>query len=77
MPRKFRHISCLIAVSFVWAAMVQAEEALRILENEQKLVLTGEISKALGTYDEHLQGAVGIPSLWTGRQGIRKYYRRQ
>ena len=58
MPRKFRHISCLIAVSFVWAAMVQAEEALRILENEQKLVLTGEISKALGTYDEHLQGAV-------------------
>ena len=58
MPRKFRHISCLIAVSFVWAAMVQAEEALQILENEQKLVLTGEISKALGTYDEHLQGAV-------------------
>ena len=58
MPRKFRHISCLIAVSFVWIAMVQAEEALQILENEQKIVLTGEISKALGTYDEHLQGAV-------------------
>ena len=58
MLLKFRHISCLIAVSFVWIAMVQAEEALQILENEQKIVLTGEISKALGTYDEHLQGAV-------------------
>ena len=58
MLRKFRHISCLIAVSFIWVAMGQAEEALQILENEQKIVLTGEISKALGTYDEHLQGAV-------------------
>ena len=58
MLLKFRHISCLIAVSFVWIAMGQAEEALQILENEQKIVLTGEISKALGTYDEHLQGAV-------------------
>ena len=58
MLLKFRHISCLIVLSFVWVAMVQAEEPLQILEGEQKLVLTGEISKALGTYDEHLQGAV-------------------
>ena len=36
MLLKFRHISCLIVVSFVWVAMVQAEEALQILENEQK-----------------------------------------
>ena len=77
MLLKFRHISCLIAVSFVWIAMVQAEEALRILENEQKLVLTGEISKALGTYDEHLQGAVEYLLCGRGRQRIRKYYRRR
>ena len=37
---------------------IGAEETLQILEDEQKLVLTGEISKALGTYDEHLKGAV-------------------
>ena len=70
MLLKFRHISCLIAVSFVWIAMVQAEEALQILENEQKIVLTGEISKALGTYDEHLQGAVEY--LFCG-QGGKEY----
>ena len=58
MLRKFRYISYVIAVSFVWIAISQAEETLQILEDEQKIVLTGEISKALGTYDEHLQGAV-------------------
>ena len=58
MLLKFRYISCLIALSFVWVAISQGEETLQILENEQKIVLTGEISKALGTYDEHLQGAV-------------------
>ena len=58
MLRKFRYISYVIAVSFVWIAISQAEETLQILGDEQKIVLTGEISKALGTYDEHLQGAV-------------------
>ena len=58
MLRKFRYISYVIAVSFVWVAISQAEETLQILGDEQKIVLTGEISKALGTYDEHLQGAV-------------------
>ena len=58
MLHKFRHISCFIALSFVWVAISQAEETLQILGDEQKIVLTGEISKALGTYDEHLQGAV-------------------
>ena len=67
MLLKFQHFSSLIALSFVWTAISQvalnpnaigAEETLQILENEQKLVLTGEISKALGTYDEHLKGAV-------------------
>jgi acylphosphatase len=55
---KFQRISCLIAITFIWVTIGQAEEALQILEDEQKLVLTGEISKALGTYDEHLKGAV-------------------
>ena len=58
MLHKFRHISCFIVLSFVWIAISQAEETLQILGDEQKIVLTGEISKALGTYDEHLQGAV-------------------
>ena len=58
MLRKFRYISCFIVLSFVWIAISQAEETLQILGDEQKIVLTGEISKALGTYDEHLQGAV-------------------
>ena len=58
MLHKFRHISCFIALSFVWVAMSQGEETLQIMGNEQKIVLAGEISKALGTYDEHLQGAV-------------------
>ena len=58
MSREFLNISCLIALSFVWIATSQGAETLQILEDEGKLVLTGEISKALGTYDEHLKGAV-------------------
>ena len=58
MLLKFQRISCLIAITFIWVTIGQAEESLQILKDEQKLVLTGEISKALGTYDEHLQGAV-------------------
>jgi acylphosphatase len=58
MLHKFRHIFCLIAVNFIWVAASQGGEHLQILEDEQKIVLAGEISKALGTYDEHLQGAV-------------------
>ena len=58
MLRKFQHIFCLIAVNFIWVAASQGGEHLQILEDEQKIVLAGEISKALGTYDEHLQGAV-------------------
>ena len=58
MLYKFRHISCLIAVSFIWVAASQGGEHLQILEDEGELVLTGQISKALGTYDEHLKGAV-------------------
>jgi acylphosphatase len=58
MLRKFQYISYVIAVSFVWIAISQGEETLQIMGNEQKIVLAGEISKALGTYDEHLQGAV-------------------
>ena len=67
MLHKFRHISCLIALSFVRAAISEGRENLQILEDEQKLVLTGEISKALGTYDEHLKGAVEY--LLCGRGG--------
>ena len=65
MVNKFRHITCLIAVSLIWVATSQGGEHLQILEEEQKLVLTGEISKALGTYDEHLKGAVEYLLLWT------------
>ena len=31
---------------------------LQVMEQEKQIVLTGEISKALGEYDSHLQGAV-------------------
>ena len=58
MPRKFLNISCLIALCLVCITTSQGAETLQILEDEGKLVLTGEISKALGTYDEHLKGAV-------------------
>ena len=45
---------CLIALlSIAWA-----DEHLQIKEKEQKLVLKGNISEALGEYDEHLKGAV-------------------
>ena len=77
MLHKFRHISYFITLSFVWVAASQGGEHLQILENEQKLVLTGEISKALGTYDEHLKGAVEYLLCGPGRQRIREYYRRQ
>ena len=58
MLHGLRYICCLIVLSFVWVAISQGGEHLQILEDEQKIVLTGEISKALGTYDEHLKGAV-------------------
>ena len=67
MLLKFRHISCLIAITFIWVTIGQAEESLQILVDEQKIVLTGEISKALGTYDEHLKGSVEY--LLCGRGG--------
>ena len=35
-----------------------AEDKIQSSDKEKKIVLTGEISKALGTYDEHLKGAV-------------------
>ena len=45
---------CLIALlSIAWA-----DGHLQIKEKEQKLVLKGKISEALGEYDEHLKGAV-------------------
>ena len=77
MLRQFLHISCLIALCLVCITASQGAETLQILEDEGKLVLTGEISKALGTYDEHLKGRCRIPALRTARQRVRKYYRRQ
>ena len=70
MILRFQHISLfirLIVVSFIFVATCQAEEALQVLEGEKKIVVTGEISKALGAYDEHLQGAVEY--LLCGRGG--------
>ena len=70
MILRFQRISFfvrLIAVSFLFVMTTQTAKALQILEQEKKIVLTGEISKALGTYDEHLQGAVEY--LLCGRGG--------
>ena len=54
---------CLVTLSNIgWA-----DGHLRVMEQEKKLVLTGEISKALGEYDEHLRGAVEY--LICGRDG--------
>ena len=54
---------CLIALSNIaWA-----DEHLQIKEKEQKLVLKGKISEALGEYDSHLKGAVEY--LVCGRNG--------
>lgn len=67
MLLKLQRIFWIIVLSFVWVAISHGGENLQILEDEQKLVLTGEISKALGTYDEHLHGAVEY--LLCGRGG--------
>ena len=54
---------CLIALSNIaWA-----DGHLQIKEKEQKLVLKGKISEALGEYDSHLKGAVEY--LVCGRNG--------
>lgn len=45
---------CLIALS----SIAWADGHLQIKEKEQKLVLKGKISEALGEYDAHLKGAV-------------------
>lgn len=45
---------CLIALS----SIAWADGHLQIKEKEQKLVLKGKISEALGEYDSHLKGAV-------------------
>ena len=54
---------CLVALSSIgWG-----DGHLKVMEKEKRLVLTGEISKALGEYDEHLRGAVEY--LICGRDG--------
>ena len=54
---------CLIALSNIgWG-----DGHLQVMEAEKLLVLTGEISKALGEYESHLQGAVEY--LICGRDG--------
>lgn len=45
---------CLVAISNIaWT-----DGHLKIMEKEKKIVLKGQISKALGEYDSHLKGAV-------------------
>lgn len=54
---------CLVALpSIGWG-----DGHLKVMEKEKQLVLTGEISKALGEYDSHLRGAVEY--LVCGRDG--------
>ena len=79
MLLKFRHISCLIVLTFlVWVAIPgKQKNPSKFWRTSRRLVLTGEISKALGTYDEHLQGSVEYLLCGTGRQRVRKYYRPQ
>lgn len=56
-------IVCLVALSSIgWG-----DGHLKVMEKEKQLVLTGEISKALGEYDSHLRGAVEY--LVCGRDG--------
>lgn len=54
---------CFIALpSIAWT-----DGHLQVMKQEKQIVLTGEISKALGEYDSHLQGAVEY--LICGRDG--------
>ena len=54
---------CFVALSSVgWG-----DGHLQVMEKEKRLLLTGEISKALGEYDSHLRGAVEY--LVCGRDG--------
>ena len=61
MMQRFQCMPCLIFLiiaNLIPATVCLAEEALQIFEDERRIVLSGEISKALGIYEEHLQGAV-------------------
>jgi acylphosphatase len=61
MTSRFERITLFLFLFAIGMSLVTvglAEEKIQIFDKEKKIVLTGEISKALGTYDEHLKGAV-------------------
>ncbi len=58
---------CLTACLVTLASSGWGDGHLRVMQKEKQLVLTGEISKALGEYDSHLKGAVEY--LICGRNG--------
>ena len=70
MMLRLQHICLfirLITVGIIVTSLLQgtllcdtcvAEEAIQILKEEKTIVLTGEISKSLGAYEQHLRGAV-------------------
>ena len=60
-------IICISVFLIVLSSIGWADGHLQIQEKEQKLVLKGKISEALGEYDEHLKGAVEY--LVCGRNG--------
>jgi len=57
-PQMLAVFATLWLIALVFTGVGRTEPALQIDEKQRKLVLDGEISKELGTYDEHLKGAV-------------------
>ena len=60
-------IICLTVCFISLSSVGWGDGHLQVMEKENRLVLTGEISKALGEYDSHLRGAVEY--LVCGRDG--------
>lgn len=58
---------CLIVCLITLSNLGWGDGHLQVMETEKRLVLTGEISKALGEYESHLRGAVEY--LVCGRDG--------
>ena len=62
MRSRFQRIGLFLVLFAIGTSLVTVSWAaghkMQVFEKEKRIILTGEISKALGTYDEHLRGAV-------------------
>lgn len=56
--KSITNIVCILLCLIATQNLAWTDRHLQIQETEKQLVLTGEISKALGEYDAHLRGAV-------------------